>query len=355
MKTSKTLIIPCASESSRFPGVRPKFMLTHPSGSLMITEAINGVSPEQYNRIIVIMLREHYNTYGSVFTDAMINELKTYIFEPEIVIIESSKNQPDTIYEGIKVLGETGAGVTGQIVIKDCDNFFSLDIMEDNSVAVCDIGETNSPANKSYVQIGEANSVVNIVEKQVISNRFCCGAYSFEDVNEFMSNYEKLQDNDNLYVSHIIYQMILDGKLFFTNKATNYVDWGTLEDWLAYKNQFKTVFVDLDGVLVKSSSKHFTPIWGTTDAIQKNVDVINKLYDAGKVTVIITTARTKEFEEVTKNQIKRIGLKYHTILMQIPHAQRLLINDFSQTTPYPTAIAINLTRNSDNLDQLLDN
>jgi len=356
----KTLIIPCAGQSSRFNGVRPKFLLTHPNGNLMITEAIKGMKPERYDRIVIIALKEHQDKYK--FGEALINEFNTEfttfklkIGNPEVLFINSSKNQPDTIYQGLKLLESINPTVEGQIIIKDCDNFFNLDIMEGNSVAVCDIGETNSPANKSYVQIGEANSIVNIVEKQVISNQFCCGAYSFEDVNEFMSVYEKLQNNDNLYVSHIIYQMILDGKLFFTNKATNYVDWGTLEDWLAYKNQFKTLFVDLDGVLVKSSSKHFAPIWGTTDAIQKNVAVINKMYDTGKVTVIITTARSKEFEEATLNQIKRIGLKYHMIIMELPHTQRLLINDFSQTAPYPTAIAINLRRNEGYLNDFLDN
>lgn len=357
----KTLIIPCGGKSSRFPNIRPKFMLCHPSGKLMITEALKGISPGQYDRIIVIMLREHYNTYGHTFSDALVNELKTYIPEPEIVIIDSSKNQPDTVYQGLYVLMDTSTAdcpsiVTGQIVIKDCDNYFKMGVMEGNSVAVCNISETNSPANKSYVQIGENNSIVNIVEKQVISNDFCCGAYSFEDVNEFISTYERIRTNANLYVSHIIYAMILGrNKIFFKKEAKDYEDWGTLKDWLAYKKQFKTLFIDLDGVLVKSSSGHFEPLWGSTEAIQKNVDIVNKMYNGGKTTVIITTARSKEFEYDTIRQIHRIGLKYHLIMMQLPHAQRVIINDFSTTNPYPTAVAINIKRNANNLEELLDN
>jgi len=351
----KSLIIPCGGQSSRFPNTRPKFMLCHPLGTLMITEAIKGVSPGDYDRIVVIILREHYNKYGHVFIDALSTELKTYTPEPEIVIIDSSKNQPDTVYEGLKVLEEVADKIEGQIVIKDCDNFFNLLPMDGNSVAVCDIKETRSPANKSYVKIGEQNSVVNIVEKQVISNSFCCGAYSFEDVNEFMATYEAIKDNNNLYVSHVIYKMILDGKLFFTAKATDYEDWGTIKDWLAYKKQFKTVFVDFDGVLVKSSSGHFEPLWGSTDAIEKNVNVINKMFNSGKVTVIITTARSQKFEKETMDQIKRIGLRYHMLMMQIPHAQRVIINDFSDSNPCPSCTAINIKRNSDDLRDLLDN
>jgi hypothetical protein len=35
--------------------------------------------------------------------------------------------------------------------------------------------------------------------------------------------------------------------------------------------------------------------------------------------------------------------------MDLPHAKRILINDFAPTNPYPTAVAINLERNSSNL------
>lgn len=38
------LIIPAAGKSSRFPGVRPKWMLVHPNGNLMLIEAIRGLN-----------------------------------------------------------------------------------------------------------------------------------------------------------------------------------------------------------------------------------------------------------------------------------------------------------------------
>lgn len=350
----KTLIIPICGTSTRFPNMRPKWLLCHPNGNLMLTESIRGMKPEQYNKILIIALIEHEKKY--TFRVTLVNEIcKEYGICPtnvSIVLIDSSKNQPDTIYQGIQTY-ERDLKLDDQIVIKDCDNQFDLDVMEGNSIAVCDIKETKSPANKSYVQIGEQNSVVNIVEKQVISNQFCCGAYSFEDIYDFVCAYEKLKDNDNLYVSHIIYKMILDKKLFFTTKATNYVDWGTLDNWLEYKAQFKTLFIDLDGVLVKSSSKHFKPFWGTTEGIQKNIDSINKLYNTGKVQVIITTARPQSYLQDTQHQLEKIELQYHQLLMGFQHCQRILINDYSDTNPYPSAIAINLKRNSDELDKLL--
>ena len=41
----KSLIIPMAGQSSRFPDTRPKWMLTHPmSGDLMCVESLKGIN-----------------------------------------------------------------------------------------------------------------------------------------------------------------------------------------------------------------------------------------------------------------------------------------------------------------------
>ena len=39
--------------------------------------------------------------------------------------------------------------------------------------------------------------------------------------------------------------------------------------------------------------------------------------------------------------------------MGLPHTKRYLINDFTQSNPYPSAISINISRDSDNLEKLL--
>ena len=37
------IIIPIAGQSSRFPDMKPKWMLTHPQGDFMVIEAIKGL------------------------------------------------------------------------------------------------------------------------------------------------------------------------------------------------------------------------------------------------------------------------------------------------------------------------
>jgi len=155
-------------------------------------------------------------------------------------------------------------------------------------------------------------------------------------------------------MSHIIYQLILDGVLFFAREASDYVDWGTLEDWQFFVGQYSTLFVDIDGILVENSGKLTTPRWGSTKGIARNIELINRLYASGKHYIALTTTRSQNSIDLTTEQLKREGLQgWHKMVMDLPHCKRILINDYSDTNPHPSAIAINLERNDDKLEKLI--
>ena len=48
------LIVPVAGNSSRFPHVKPKWLLTHPNGNLMFHEAISGLDLAEVDEIVVV-------------------------------------------------------------------------------------------------------------------------------------------------------------------------------------------------------------------------------------------------------------------------------------------------------------
>jgi len=346
------LILPIAGQSSRYENIRPKWLLTHPNGNLMLTESITGLPLKKFKNIIIIALEEHEKKYK--FSVSLKEELKHVhnLKNVNIVLIDESSNQPETIYKGLKK-----TNLSDGIFIKDCDNYFQLkDISRDhNSVSVYNLHNNSKliAGNKSYVQLGSNGTIVNIIEKQVVSNLFCCGGYYFQDISKFLSTFEELKDYDNLYLSHIIYKQILDGDLFFSSESQNYTDWGTLEDWKDFTSQYKVLFVDIDGVIVNNSAKHFAPKWGHTSGITENIEVLNELYSTNKCQIILTTARTEKCRSITKSQLKECDLKYHKLIMGLFHGKRYLINDFSSTNSYPSAIAINLKRNSNNLKDFL--
>ena len=87
------IIIPCAGRSARFPGVRPKWMLTHPDGSLMVKKAIDEIDIEPKD-IIITILKKHEEEYQ------VKRGLRENIGEDiQIVVLdEQTKSQPETVY-----------------------------------------------------------------------------------------------------------------------------------------------------------------------------------------------------------------------------------------------------------------
>lgn len=104
-----------------------------------------------------------------------------------------------------------------------------------------------------------------------------------------------------------------------------------------------TFFVDIDGTLVQYrkfnelSTSVLTPI-------QEVIDVINKYYDEGAV-IVITTARPSSYELFTKQELEKIGVKYHQLVMDLGRGTRVILNDKDpENEQIPRALGINLNR-----------
>ena len=383
-----TLIVPAAKNDDE-DGKKPKWLLTMPSGSIMLAECIKGLDLTHVDKIVIGLLRSHVIKYCSNDIEALFNCFKSSsnaIFKKlSFVIIE---NPTIDQIETIEIIIDT-ASIDGAIFIKDCDNHFHFNIQNMNSVATIKITNDNQNEitflkNKSYVTSfkkvnqyfceneNENNIIINIKEKQIISDTFCVGGYSFKSKNIFLNavkilrnnfnnnNNNNNNDNDNnqyhtncfCTVSDVIWQLILNGYIFFNIPIIDiksYLDWGSHELFYQYQAKFASIFIDIDGTLVKNSGQYFKPIWGNTNALESNVKYLNKLYDSGCTYIILTTSRKESFASITKKQLKELNIKYHQIIFNLPHCKRYLINDYAPTNPYPSAIAININRNDDNL------
>jgi len=347
------LIIPAAGRSSRFPNMRPKWLLTQPDGSLMVISAIRGLPLEKFDKIHLIVLQEHLEKYNCTEGIKSAFKEENLLHKLNLVILDTpTSSQPETVYVALK-----SEGIMGPFYIKDSDNYFEANVDDQNSVTTFNLKDMDNvnPGNKSYVSKNEKGIVTNIIEKKIISSEFCCGGYTFRSSSDFIDAYDNLKDNKSLYLSHLIFYLTLQGKFFVTRESQNYIDWGTLKDWNRYKASFATIFLDIDGVLVKNSGKYFSPKWGETDALIPNKNIINELYDSGNVEIILTTSRGQEFEKTTKDQLHRSGVKYHRLIMGLMHCRRIIVNDFADSNPYPACSAINIKRNDkDHLRKMIE-
>ena len=342
-----------AGRSTRFPNMRPKWMLSHPmSHRMMVTEAISGLNLDFFDNIYFICLQQHEDKYS--FMKGFVAELDDAGLRAKsniVLLPEQTDSQSETVYTFL-----SGYDLDGFIFIKDSDGFYRCDVEERNQVAYFDLNDMDdiNARTKSYVDLDVNDVVTNIVEKKVISSTFSSGGYGFADAKEFCKTFEKLQDMDGeCYISHIIFEMMLSGSTFYGTKTTDFKDWGTLDAWNKYKSQYKCLFVDIDGTLITNSSHHFPPYTGSGEPIEDNIDLLAELHEQGKAKIILTTSRPERLRQLTIQELQTKGIPFDELVMGLPHCQRIVINDFARSNPYPSCSAINIPRNENNLTEFL--
>ena len=324
-------------------------MLSHPmTNRMMVTEAISGLNLDFFDNIYFICLQQHEDKYQfmkgfvSELDDAGLREKSNIVLLPE-----QTDSQSETVYTFL-----SGYDLDGFVFIKDSDGFYRCDVEERNQVAYFDLNDMDdiNARTKSYVDLDVNDVVTNIVEKKVISSTFSSGGYGFADAKEFCKTFEKLQDMDGeCYISHIIFEMMLSGSTFYGTKTTDFKDWGTLDAWNKYKSQYKCLFVDIDGTLITNSSHHFPPYVGSGEPIENNIDFLAELHQQGKTKIVLTTSRPEKFRQLTITELQTKGIPFDELVMGLPHCQRVIINDFARSNPYPSCKAINIPRNTDDL------
>jgi hypothetical protein len=326
--------------------------LTHPDGLPVGVKSILGLDLRQFDRIIFVGLREHENKYK--YEPIFSSYLKEFAnVEIEFLQLDSeTHSQAETVFKAIEKFS-----IKGLIFIKDGDGYFEYkEIYKSNKVVFSNIHENQimEPKSKSYIVIDKNGLIDSIAEKTIISENFCVGGYIFEDSNEFLSHFKKIESQKTeKYLSSIILSMILSGKKFESSKVDKFLDWGTEKEWRSYISNYATFFVDIDGTLITSTSKNHVPYHGTGMPILENIKYINNKYNEGRTKIILTTSRPESTRQETINELNKNKIKFHQLIMGLYNSKRLLINDYASSNPFPSAIAINLRRNDDNLPELL--
>jgi len=350
-----TLLIPVAGSSKRFPNTKPKWLLTHPKGYPMIVGCLKQLNLQNVDEINIISLKEVLDKYEC--RNSLLKQFEEN-FPGKVVrfveLNEKTNSQSETVFECLRQLN-----ITGSFYVKDSDNSFVDTPSVLNGIAYAKLREHNlkNLGNKSYISFFDKEQVSHIVEKQINSSNFCIGGYSFESALEFQHYYNQikhLEKDGEIYISHVIHKMLLDKKSFKGIYSKEFNDWGTLEDWNAYKNKHLTLFVDIDGTLIENTSEILAPKWGSGKALTNNINVINKLFNTGKCQIILTTARKVNYKNSTIDELRIKQINYHQIIFDLFHCKRVIINDFSDTNPYPSCVSINLERDSDCLEKILN-
>ena len=329
------VIIPCAGLSSRFPGLRPKYLLTDYSGLMMIERAAAPYIG-QYP-VTITILAEHDRIYNAqsklreVFGDRV-----------KIVVLDEPTGGPaETVYRTIM---RSDIDPASPVLIKDSDGFYTSPIVQGNAIYVCNLNDNPHIKNvhaKSYTVTNDQGLIVTVVEKQIVSNNFCAGGYQFCRAGDYLTAYEEInKTNQEIFVSHIIDWMLNRGQVFVEQAVSDMVDVGTAADWFEF-NDRPTYFCDIDGTLVKN--RH--PEDPDVEPLQANIDIMLR-EQARDCKIVFATARPRRFEAVTRRLLDGFGFKNYELIMAVNHSRRVVINDFAASLPYPSAEAVNLRRDT---------
>lgn len=344
------IIIPAAGASTRFPDLKPKYLLTAYDGELMIEKSLTpylGKHP-----IWIGILQEHETKYGVLeIFNSIFGEMVNVVVIPEF-----TRGPADTVLQIIK---NGKINLESSILIKDCDSFFTHPTKLTNGNHIYVDSLTNNPeiraaANKSYVNVNDQMIVNNIIEKKIVSEWFCVGGYQFSTARVYVDICENLlnQIKTEIYVSAVIDYMLSFGIVFSAKTVKNWVDVGTKDDWHKYNNK-PTIFCDIDGTIVENQSPWGENNYNTTPVpLQKNIDILLQAVKNGGQ-IIFTTSRSLKYQQVTQQLLADLGFGNCQLIMNLHHSKRILINDYAPSNPFPSAVAINLARNTNTLkDQL---
>ena len=338
-----TLIVPCAGRSSRYPKMKPKWMLTHPEGMTMLQKNLSAVNLNLFNRIIITILKDHDKNYNALgFLKEVFPENKF-----EVLILDDLTSGPaETVYDTLKK-----KEVSGSFVVRDSDSYaqFSLDHLGSNflvGINVNKILSTDRLSDKSFVILDGQNLVTGIVEKKIVSEHICLGVYGFTSSTDFIQIFESFKPGlhqKEIYLSHVMAAILINNRVHYT-ESDSYEDWGTLDAWKKTMQRHSCYFFDLDGVLLKNTGKYGEKNWDNTfEPIEQNIQFLKKLYLSG-AQVILTTSRPEKYRSQIEDFFNKNGIQIHAIVMGIHHSPRIIVNDFAPTNPYPSCSSVNIPR-----------
>jgi capsule biosynthesis phosphatase len=313
-----------------------------------------------FGKSIIYYLIDNLNLTNIDFVCIPYNkEYAEYDFEEKI-----QKKYPTILFKFLKLTFNTeGAAETINIALKtftvddrpiiclDSDNFYTIDIIrlwngENKIITFEDLCKNEI---YSYLNV-ENNKVIDIVEKQKISNHACCGAYGFSSYKQLLIYTQKILDNqikqkNEYYTSTVIKEMIKDGIDFYNLQIDKekYHCLGTPIQLRYFYNNYpkikcinnssnmtkQRICFDLDNTLV--TSPKVKNDYRTVEPIEKNIKLLKYIKSFGNTIIIYTARRMKthsgnigkclsDIGQITFDTLQRFHIPYDEIYFGKPYA-----------------------------------
>ena len=319
--------------------------LNYINGIHMIEIIIENI-PVDIIYIIYNILLDQYN-----FQEIIINKFKTKIFyfSP---IDYLTRGAVETAYVGIQ---NFNLNDDDNILFLDNDNLHCLDNInkkfESNFIGYS-IDKTDK-TNYSFIEI-DNDKIINIEEKNKISDFFCCGLYGFVNKQTFikyaliyLNNNDKTNNEfyfSNLYKLILKYETVLPIYINKTNHIGSLIELKN-NNIILPKKKLRICF-DLDNTLVTFPT--VINDYLTVKPIIKNINLLKMFKEDGHEIIIHTARRMvthnnnigkviKDIALITINTLEKFNIEYDELIFGKPIAD-IYIDDKSMN-PYLNSIS----------------
>jgi len=225
--------------------------------------------------------------------------------------------------------------IQGKIVLLDGDNWYEEDIISKvrkfkHNLSVY-FKDTSPEPLFSYLNL-KGDKIVEIKEKIKISDNANTGCYVFNNSNEVLKYIDKIEKNEEHYISDIISMMIKDGIDFLSHKINNYHVLGTPQQIIEFSKSFpiekKRFVFDLDNTLV--TFPIINGDYNSVKPIPKTINYVRNLKKQGHYIIIYTARRMRthsgnvgkviaDIGEITINTLKKFDIPYDEVVFGKPY------------------------------------
>ena len=256
------IIIPLGGKGERFSKngyTQPKPLIPIFEKN-MIDYVIDNLNITSEDKIFII-----YNSNLDNYNfSSYIKNKYTFI---NLIKINDTKGAVETLFLGINdIINEYS--YNDKCLILDCDTFYTQDIINifknSNDNMVFYTKNYDKEAIYSYIELNEESKILNIREKEKISDNANTGAYAFTDI-KLLYDYCKYVLDNNItfnnepYTSCVISEMLNKNIIFKGHelKDTNVFSLGTPLAVKIYIDNTNAFLFDLDGTLVITDNIYY--------------------------------------------------------------------------------------------------
>jgi len=341
------IIIPIGGIGQRFKEhghTKPKALINI-YGKPIISYLLDNLNTKKIDYIFIPYNKE-YKRFR--FEDFLIKTYPNVKFK-FFCLEHNTRGAAETINVGINNINEEK---DLPVMCLDSDNFYTCDILSrwNGENCIFSFESLNENPIYSYVMKNGDDEILDIKEKEKISNNACTGAYGFKSLRELKKYTSKIIEENitqksEFYTSGVIKEMMRDGHVFKnkTMSSSDYVCLGTPLQAKIFYNNFprkhsitdeivitkKRFCFDLDNTLV--TYPIINGDYASVKPIEQNINFLKYLKRFGNTIIIYTARRMKthngnigkinsDIGKITFETLDKFNIPYDEIYFGKPYA-----------------------------------